>query len=61
MYIYPLFRNYYRNARATVLQRLQQRQAVGAQRSHVQIFRFGHRCRYRSQRGHDGTRILHDA
>lgn len=50
-----------RNARATVLQRLQQRQAVSAQRGHVQVFRFGHRRRHWSQRGYHGPRVLYDA
>lgn len=50
-----------RNARATVLQRLQQRQAVSAQCGHVQVFRFGHRRRHWSQRGYHGPRILYDA
>lgn len=50
-----------RNARAPVLQGLQQRQAVGTQCGHVQVFRFGHRRRHWSQRGHHGSRILYDA
>lgn len=50
-----------RNARATVLPGLQQRQAVGSQRGHVEVFRFGDRGRHWFERGHDGAGVLHDA
>lgn len=63
MYIFVFFppRFLFRNARATVLQRLQQRPAVGTQCGHVQVLRSGNSRRNRPQRGHNGTGILHDA